>query len=89
MNEHVEKPATEFFRKWTHRPSFEEGGVRFRFWAPTQERVRLALEDRVALPMHKGEDGFFWSFRGRTKLRSAVPVRTRRWDAGRALPKIG
>ena len=30
---------------WAHGPLFEDGGVRFRLWAPAQERVSLVLED--------------------------------------------
>ena len=50
-------------RRWTHGPSFEEGGIRFRLWAPTQERVSLALESRSAtIPMERRDGGFFEIF---------------------------
>ncbi len=46
-------------RRWTHGPSFEEGGIRFRLWAPKQERISLALESRSSLiPMERRDDGF-------------------------------
>ena len=32
--------------KWTHGPSFEEGGVRFRLWAPKEERIALMIDGR-------------------------------------------
>ncbi|HZZ60055.1 MAG TPA: malto-oligosyltrehalose trehalohydrolase [Roseiarcus sp.] len=47
-------------RRWTHGPSFEEGGVRFRLWAPSQKRVSLALEGRSSrIPMEPRNGGFF------------------------------
>jgi maltooligosyltrehalose trehalohydrolase len=50
-------------RKWTHGPSFEGDGIRFRLWAPSQERVGLALADKPDLvPMEPREDGFFEVF---------------------------
>ncbi len=50
-------------RRWTHGPSFEEGGIRFRLWAPSQERVSLALESRSAtIPMERRDGGFFEIF---------------------------
>ena len=50
-------------RRWTHGPSFERGGIRFRLWAPAQERVSLALESRDCLiPMERLESGFFEVF---------------------------
>ena len=48
--------------KWTHGPSFEEGGVRFRLWAPAQDRVELLVEGRAALPMKRAGNGFFETF---------------------------
>jgi len=46
-----------------HGPSFEDGGVRFRLWAPAQERVSLALESSGSLiPMERRGDGFFEVF---------------------------
>ncbi len=51
------------FPKWRHGPSFEDDGVRFRLWAPSQARVSLALEDRDAvLPMQRCDEGFFEVF---------------------------
>ena len=32
--------------KWTHGPSFEDGGIRFRLWAPDEEQVALVIEGR-------------------------------------------
>lgn len=50
-------------RRWTHGPLFEEGGIRFRLWAPSQERVSLALESRSpTIPMERGDGGFFEIF---------------------------
>ena len=50
-------------RRWTHGPSFEEGGIRFRLWAPSEERVSLALESRSAtIPMEPCGGGFFEIF---------------------------
>ena len=49
--------------RWTHGPSFEEGGIRFRLWAPAQKRVSLALEGRGSrIPMKECDDGFFEVF---------------------------
>ncbi len=46
--------------RWTHGPSFEEGGIRFRLWAPAHERVSLALENRSStIPMERRDHGFF------------------------------
>ena len=33
--------------------------VRFRLWAPGQDNVTLVLEEKVPLPMPRGEDGWF------------------------------
>ena len=50
-------------KRWTHGPSFEAGGIRFRLWAPREERVGLALTDRSDLvPMERRDDGFFEVF---------------------------
>ena len=46
-------------RSWTHGPSFEEGGVRFRLWAPGHDSVELALEGGERLKMDRGEGGFY------------------------------
>ena len=63
MDEHVGKAPAPTQRQWTHGPSLEAGGVRFRLWAPAQNRVRLALEDQGSvLPMRKQDDGFFEVF---------------------------
>ena len=48
--------------KWTHGPSFEEGGIRFRLWAPGQERIALVVEGRPALPMTRAANGFLETF---------------------------
>jgi maltooligosyltrehalose trehalohydrolase len=45
--------------KWTHGPSFEDSGIRFRLWAPGQERIALAIEGRAAIPMKRAANGFF------------------------------
>lgn len=51
--------------KWAHGPSFEPGGIRFRLWAPTQQRVTLVLEDKSAeIAMVRRDDGFFEAFVG-------------------------
>ncbi len=48
---------------WTHGPSFEDGGIGFRLWAPGEAEVGLALEDRPgAIPMARRADGFFEVF---------------------------
>ena len=50
-------------RRWTHGPSFEEDGVRFRLWAPAQKRLALALESRgAAIPMERRDGDFFEVF---------------------------
>ena len=49
--------------RWTHGPSLEPGGVRFRLWAPAEERVSLALEGRgPVMAMERKEGGFFEGF---------------------------
>jgi maltooligosyltrehalose trehalohydrolase len=48
--------------KWTHGPSFEDGGIRFRLWAPSEDRVALAIEGRDPVAMNRIEDGFFELF---------------------------
>ncbi len=48
--------------KWTHGPSFEEGGIRFRFWAPKEEQVALVVEGRDPIAMASAENGFFEIF---------------------------
>jgi len=54
---------TDQASKWTHGPSFESGGIRFRLWAPGEERVRLALErSSSTIPMKRCERGFFEAF---------------------------
>src|SRR5271166_6445466 len=46
--------------RWTHGPSFEEGGIRFRLWDPAHEHVSLALENRSStIPMERRDGGFF------------------------------
>ncbi len=44
--------------KWTHGPSFEEGGVRFRLWAPKEERIALIIDGRGPVAMARDKDGF-------------------------------
>ncbi|MBV9289503.1 MAG: malto-oligosyltrehalose trehalohydrolase [Hyphomicrobiales bacterium] len=54
---------TDHVSKWTHGPLFEPGGVRFRLWAPREERVSLALEGRAsAISMERCGGGFFEAF---------------------------
>ena len=36
-----------------------DGTVRFRLWAPGQDRISLAIEQRETLPMERQEDGWF------------------------------
>jgi maltooligosyltrehalose trehalohydrolase len=48
--------------KWTHGPSFEQGGVSFRLWAPREERIELVIEGLAAAPMERAADGFFETF---------------------------
>ena len=48
---------------WTHGPSFEEGGIRFRLWAPGEERVGLVIDGRdEPVAMTPGANGFFETF---------------------------
>ena len=48
--------------KWTHGPSFEDGGIRFRLWAPKEERIALVVDGRDPVAMAPQEDGFFEIF---------------------------
>ena len=49
--------------QWTHGPSFERDGIRFRLWAPSQARVDLVIEGRDApFAMTSGQNGFFETF---------------------------
>src|SRR6202161_4161188 len=48
--------------KWTHGPSFEEGGIRFRLWAPKEEQIALAIDGRDPIPMAPNGDGLFEVF---------------------------
>jgi 1,4-alpha-glucan branching enzyme len=49
--------------KWTHGPSFEDGGIRFRLWAPGEKRVELLIDGQDDLvAMTPAADGFFESF---------------------------
>jgi maltooligosyltrehalose trehalohydrolase len=47
--------------KWTHGPSFENGGVRFRLWAPSQKRIELMIDGR-AVSMTRTASGFHETF---------------------------
>ena len=59
----VIEPVADADRRWTHGPSLHPTGVVFRLWAPSQERVSLALEDSNDLiPMQRQDDGFFEVF---------------------------
>jgi maltooligosyltrehalose trehalohydrolase len=44
--------------KWTHGPSFSEGGISFRLWAPGEKRIELVIEGRPAVSMTRGANGF-------------------------------
>jgi maltooligosyltrehalose trehalohydrolase len=48
--------------KWTHGPSFIEGGVSFRVWAPGEKRIELVIEGRPAVSMTRGANGFHEAF---------------------------
>jgi maltooligosyltrehalose trehalohydrolase len=48
--------------KWAHGPAIEAGGIRFRLWAPAEERVSLVLEEGAEIPMERRDDGFFEVF---------------------------
>lgn len=50
----------EASRRWTHGPSIEPDGVRFRLWAPSQREVALVLEAAdEPIAMRRGENGMF------------------------------
>lgn len=40
-------------------PRIEDGRVRFRLWAPSTERAEVLIDGGSAVPLVKGEDGFF------------------------------
>ena len=44
--------------KWAHGPSFEEDGIRFRLWAPKEERIALVIDGRDPVAMDRKENGF-------------------------------
>jgi maltooligosyltrehalose trehalohydrolase len=48
--------------KGTHGPSFEEDGVRFRLWAPGENRVELEIAGRDPIAMERAGGGFFETF---------------------------
>jgi maltooligosyltrehalose trehalohydrolase len=48
--------------KWTHGPSFEEGGIGFRIWAPKEEQIALVIEGHDPIAMTPNESGFFEAF---------------------------
>jgi len=48
--------------KWTHGPSFEDGGIRFRLWAPAHDRVALMIDGRDPVAMTPAANGFFETF---------------------------
>jgi maltooligosyltrehalose trehalohydrolase len=49
--------------EWTHGPSFEHGGIRFRLWAPGEKRVDLIVDGRDGpLTMTPAANGFFETF---------------------------
>ena len=46
--------------KWTHGPFFNEGGIRFRLWAPGEKRVELVIDGRDdPVSMTPAANGFF------------------------------
>ncbi len=47
--------------RWTHGPSFEDGGVRFRLWAPKEERITLLVDGFDPVAMVSADGGFFES----------------------------
>ncbi len=61
-----------------------DGRVRFRLWAPGQDRVSLLIEQQEAVPLQRGDDGWFElttdQARGRQPLRLPAvqrPARSR------------
>ena len=49
--------------EWTHGPSFEQGGICFRLWAPGEARVDLMLDGRDnPRAMTAAANGFFETF---------------------------
>ena len=65
-------------RTWTHGPSFERNGVRFRLWAPAVEQLRLVFEGEAEpVPMQRAGGGFFEAFvegvRDGARYRFALP----------------
>jgi maltooligosyltrehalose trehalohydrolase len=48
--------------KWTHGPSFEEGGIRFRLWAPKEDEIALLIDGHDPIPMTPNGGGFFEVF---------------------------
>jgi malto-oligosyltrehalose trehalohydrolase len=44
--------------KWTHGPCFEDGGIRFRLWAPKEDRIELMVDGRDAIAMERKQNGF-------------------------------
>ena len=48
--------------RWTHGPSFGEGGISFRLWAPGEKRIELVIEGRRAISMTRGANGFHEAF---------------------------
>jgi maltooligosyltrehalose trehalohydrolase len=48
--------------KWSHGPSFEDRGIRFRLWAPGENRVELEIKGRDPIAMERIGGGFFETF---------------------------
>ena len=48
--------------KWTHGPSLEDRGTRFRLWAPGENRVELEIKGRNPVAMERVGSGFFETF---------------------------
>jgi maltooligosyltrehalose trehalohydrolase len=64
--------------KRTHGPSFEDGGIRFRLWAPAEKQVGLVIDGRDdPIAMTPAPNGFFETFvkdlRAGARYRFALP----------------
>ena len=62
--------------EWTHGPSFEQGGICFRLWAPGQARIDLVIDGQRRPVRHDGgSERLFRDLRGRAWLGRALSVR--------------
>jgi maltooligosyltrehalose trehalohydrolase len=48
--------------RWTHGPSLEDGGIRFRLWAPQEQQLWLVVVGRDPIAMVRVGEGFFEAF---------------------------